>query len=99
MSRAYPAPAQIVELSWLMLLRRARNLAVAAGAVASAVVLRRAASRAHRELAALDDRTLADIGLDRAELMSLLDGSPRNGQRPFCLSSPEIVRAWARDAT
>ena len=45
---------------------------IAAHAIASAV-LRRAARQAHRELAALDDRTLADAGLVRAELMSLLE--------------------------
>jgi uncharacterized protein YjiS (DUF1127 family) len=46
--------------------------AIAASWIVPAVV-RRVERRAHRELAALDDRTLADMGLARAELMSLLD--------------------------
>ena len=40
--------------------------------IASAVV-RRAERQARRELAALDDRTLGDMGLARSELTSLLE--------------------------
>jgi uncharacterized protein YjiS (DUF1127 family) len=59
--------------SWLTLPQAARSLAeVVAHAIALAV-LRRATCQAHRELAALDDRTLADLGLVRAELTSLLE--------------------------
>ena len=44
----------------------------AALAIASAV-LRRAARQAYRELAALDDRTVKDIGLVRCELASIAE--------------------------
>lgn len=67
------APAKMTASSWLMLPQAANHLAeMAAHAIASAV-LRRTACRARRELAALDDRALADIGLVRAELTSLLE--------------------------
>lgn len=68
MSRTNPTPGQMSIPNWPPLPRVFRCL----GAIASAVV-RRATKQAHRELVALDDRTLADIGLVRADLMSLLE--------------------------
>lgn len=73
MSRSNTAPEQISEPNWLTLRQVAGTVAaITANAIAS-TVMRRAASQAHRELAALDDRTLADIGLVRPELTSLLE--------------------------
>jgi uncharacterized protein YjiS (DUF1127 family) len=73
MSNAKPASAQMTVPSWLTLPQAARYLAeIAAHAIAS-LVLRRAARQAHRKLMTLDDRTLADIGLVRSELTSLLE--------------------------
>jgi uncharacterized protein YjiS (DUF1127 family) len=61
-----------------------RLAALAAEAVLSAVMAR-AVRRAHRELAALDDRTLADIGLDRSAVEDLSAISRRTalGQIPW----------------
>jgi uncharacterized protein YjiS (DUF1127 family) len=73
MSTTNPAPAQMTVPSWPRLPQAVRYLAqIAAHAIASAVLMS-AARQAHRELAALDDRMLADIGLVRAELTSLLE--------------------------
>lgn len=66
MSNANPASKAIGATGLCVVPQAARRLAsLAADAVASAV-LRRAVRRAYRELAVLDDRMLADIGLDRA---------------------------------
>jgi uncharacterized protein YjiS (DUF1127 family) len=53
--------------------RAARYVAAVAAGWIVPVVVRRVERRAQRELAALDDRTLEDMGLGRAELTSLLD--------------------------
>jgi uncharacterized protein YjiS (DUF1127 family) len=72
MSKANPAPERMT-VNWLPLAQAAEyRAAIAANAVASAI-LGRAARQAHRELAAMGDRTLADIGLARPELASLLE--------------------------
>lgn len=71
----------------------ARRLASrAAGAIASAV-LRRAVRRVNRDLAALDDCTLADIGLDRAAVDGLTAISRRATWMPpahFARHRPHI---------
>ncbi len=51
-----------------------RGLAHAVARRAADYVVRRVARRAHRELRALDDRVLEEIGLDRARLAALLRG-------------------------
>jgi uncharacterized protein YjiS (DUF1127 family) len=53
-----------------------RLTALAAGTIAS-VVAACAVRRAHRELATLDDRLLADVGLDRATVEALAANSLR----------------------
>jgi uncharacterized protein YjiS (DUF1127 family) len=53
--------------------RVARYLTAIAATRIVPVVVRRVERRAHRELAALDDRTLEDMCLARAELMPLVD--------------------------
>jgi uncharacterized protein YjiS (DUF1127 family) len=57
---------------WSALPGVARRVAAIAANWIAPVVMRRLERRAHNELAALDDRTLEDMGLARAELMSLL---------------------------
>jgi hypothetical protein len=77
MSNANPAWNAMRWAGLGAVLEPARRLAsLFAGAVASAV-LARAVGRAHRELTTLDDRTLADIGLDRAALGGLAAISER----------------------
>jgi uncharacterized protein YjiS (DUF1127 family) len=73
MSRNQPAPERMRVPDWPALPRAARYLAAVAANWIAPVVVRRVERRAHRELAALDDRTLADMGLGRAELTSLLE--------------------------
>jgi len=51
--------------------RAAAKLAEFMALAIAAAVLRRAARQAYRELAALDDRTLKDIGLARCELAAI----------------------------
>jgi len=51
--------------------RAAAKLAELAALAVASAILRRAARQAYRELAALDDRTLRDIGLARCELASI----------------------------
>ena len=71
MSNANPASNAMRAAGLPLVPQAARRLAsLAAGDIASAV-MHRAVRRAHRELAALDDRTLADIGLDRAAVEHL----------------------------
>lgn len=73
MSKADPASAKMAVRTWPILLRTANHLvATATNAVVSTIV-QRAAAQASRELAALDDRTLADVGLNRVALTSRLD--------------------------
>jgi uncharacterized protein YjiS (DUF1127 family) len=54
-----------------------RRLAVLAAEAVAAVVAACAMRRAYRELAALDDRLLADVGLDRATVEALAARSLR----------------------
>jgi len=49
----------------------------------------RARERAYRELAALDDRSLADIGLTRGDIPFVLEGAAR---RPQPINSNEPTR-------
>lgn len=42
----------------------------------------RARERAYRELAALDDRSLADIGLTRSDIAFVLKGKPAERKAP-----------------
>lgn len=66
MSNANPASKAMSAAGLPVVPQAAKRLAsLAADAIVSAV-LRRAVRRLYRELAALDDRTLADIGLNRA---------------------------------
>ncbi|MGE8941481.1 DUF1127 domain-containing protein [Leptospira interrogans] len=72
MSITHPMPEQMTHPSWPTPASAVRCVAeVAINAIASTIV-RRAVMRARRELVALDDRTLSDIGLVRSELTSLL---------------------------
>jgi hypothetical protein len=62
------------------------------GAIASGV-LRRALRQAHRQLMALDDRTLADLGLFRTELTPLLmalAGTPTAASSQFPRYRPRM---------
>ncbi|HET7156591.1 MAG TPA: DUF1127 domain-containing protein [Hyphomicrobiaceae bacterium] len=71
MSNANPASNAMSAADLPVVPQAARHLAsLAADAIVSAV-LRRALQRMYRELAASDDRTLADIGLDRAAVADL----------------------------
>lgn len=81
MSNAYSASNAMSAAILSAAYEVARSLvALAAQAVASAV-LRQAARRAHRELANLDDRMLADIGLDRTAVEDMAAISRRRSAR------------------
>jgi len=71
MSRIHSAPGQISVASWSTLQQAAGRLAAIAAKWIASTMSRRVERRALRELAALDDRALADIGLVRADLVSL----------------------------
>lgn len=73
MSRTKPAFEHISVPNGLMLPQAARYLAAIAASRIASIVVRRAKRQAYRQLAAVDDRTLRDMGLVRAELMSLLE--------------------------
>jgi uncharacterized protein YjiS (DUF1127 family) len=73
MSTTKPAPAHSAVARWLRLAQPAGYLAAMAARAVALAIVRRAASQAQRELVALDNRTLADIGPARAELTSLID--------------------------
>jgi uncharacterized protein YjiS (DUF1127 family) len=49
--------------------------------------------RAYAELMALDDRSLADIGIHRSQILALVDGS---GREPRAEPAPSF---WAAQAT
>jgi uncharacterized protein YjiS (DUF1127 family) len=73
MSPTILAAARVTVPGQLALRQAAAHLAEAVALAFASAVLRRAERQAQRELAALDDRTLADIGLVRAQLTSLED--------------------------
>jgi len=56
----------------------------------------RARERAYRELSALDDRSLADIGLARSEIPYILDQKPV--ERRFSRVEPEVANENVRHA-
>jgi uncharacterized protein YjiS (DUF1127 family) len=66
MSSANSVRTPMSEPSWPTLLQAGRYLATIAANAGAAFALRRAARQAQRELVALDDRMLADMGLVRA---------------------------------
>jgi uncharacterized protein YjiS (DUF1127 family) len=77
MSKANPAPNAMRAAGGPVTPLAAKRLAaLAAEAIASAVLLR-AVRQAHRELAAMNDRALADIDLDRALVEGLATLSRR----------------------
>jgi uncharacterized protein YjiS (DUF1127 family) len=71
MSNANPASNAMSAAGLSVVPQAARRLASLAAAAIVSAVLRRAVRRTCRGLAALDDRTLADIGLDRAAVEDL----------------------------
>jgi len=71
MSNANPASHAMSAADLPVVPETLRRLVTFVAEIVAAVVLARAVRRAHRELAALDDRTLADIGLDRAAVMDI----------------------------
>lgn len=71
MSNANPASNAMSSADTPVVPEVLRRLATVLTETILAAVLARAVRRAHRELAALDDRTLADIGLDRAAIGDL----------------------------
>ena len=73
MSGTNPMPEQMSVPNWPTLPRVVKYLGAIAANATAWIVVRRATKQAHRELVALDDRTLADIGLVRGELTSLLE--------------------------
>jgi hypothetical protein len=73
MSKTHQVLAQRATRSRPAATSTVQMLAATAAHALSSMVLRRAVDKARRELAALDDRMLADIRLDRGELMSLED--------------------------
>ncbi len=77
MSRANPASNAIRAAVPPVTPEALRRLAAFAAAVLATVVTTCAIRRAYRELAALDDRLPADIGLDRATVEDLAANSPR----------------------
>jgi len=56
----------------------------------------RARERAYRELSALDDRSLADIGLTRSEIPYILDQKPV--ERGFGRIQPKVANNNVRRA-
>lgn len=66
----------------------ARHLVATAARAIAWSIARRAARRAHRELAALDDRLLADIGLVRTELIPVLDALAETRAAPVLAQFP-----------
>jgi hypothetical protein len=71
MSNANPASNAIRATRLFAVPEAARQIAALVADAIASTVLRRAVRRAHRELAALDDGMLADIGLDRAAVDDL----------------------------
>ncbi len=72
MSITHPAPEQLTHTKWLTLPSAVKYVATAATNAIASIIVGRTVMRDHRELVALDDSTLSDIGLVRSELTSLL---------------------------
>jgi uncharacterized protein YjiS (DUF1127 family) len=71
MSNANPASNAISGALLPVVPESVRRLAALAAETLSTVIAACAARRAYRELAALDDRLLADVGLDRERVEAL----------------------------
>ena len=66
------------------------NLLISAG---RAVAAWRRRERAYAELMALDDRSLADIGIRRSQIRALVEGDDGCGREP-ATAAPEGVHFW-----
>jgi uncharacterized protein YjiS (DUF1127 family) len=71
------------------------NLFIAAG---RAVADWRRRQRAYAELMALDDRSLADIGIRRSQIRGLIEGDGVRGFDPDPIPSPEQASFWSAEA-
>ena len=94
MSGTDATPARMTLRSALALPQAAGYLAAATTSALASAVARRDARRARRELAALDDRTLADLGLERAELTSLFDALAERRTAAVLAHSFGTAPAW-----
>ncbi len=54
--------------------------------------------RAYSELMALDDRSLADIGIRRSQIRNLIEGDGVRGTDAEPLPSPEQAGFWSAEA-
>ncbi len=71
------------------------NLLIAAG---RAIADWRRRQRAYAELMALDDRSLADIGIRRSQIRGLVEGDGVRGFEAEPLPSPEPASFWSAEA-
>jgi uncharacterized protein YjiS (DUF1127 family) len=71
------------------------NLFIAAG---RAVADWRRRQRAYAELMALDDRSLADIGIRRSQIRGLIEGDGVRGFDTDPIPSPEQASFWSAEA-
>ena len=71
MSKANPALRAMSATAASAVPEILRHVVLRAAETIASLIVARAANRAYRELAALDDRMLADIGLDRAAVEHL----------------------------
>jgi uncharacterized protein YjiS (DUF1127 family) len=71
------------------------NLFIAAG---RAIADWRRRQRAYAELMALDDRSLADIGIRRSQIRGLIEGDGVRGFDTDPIPSPEQASFWSAEA-
>jgi uncharacterized protein YjiS (DUF1127 family) len=71
------------------------NLFIAAG---RAIADWRRRQRAYAELMALDDRSLADIGIRRSQIRGLIEGDGVRGFDTDPIPSPEQASIWSAEA-